>query len=112
MARDVGALRSADADGSWARRNDETAVAELRRRGQTQRGVRFVVEQARTVRIDGGAATVRASVRLDDYTWTEPGSPTRTAAGHAATAADYHLRWTGEGWRLDGIAEAPAVGGR
>lgn len=112
MARDVGALRSADADGSWARRNDETAVAELRRRGQTQRGVRFVVEQARTVRIDGGAATVRASVRLDDYTWTEPGSPTRTASGHAATAADYHLRWTGEGWRLDGIAEAPAVVGR
>ncbi|WP_286960507.1 serine/threonine protein kinase [Arsenicicoccus sp. UBA7492] len=112
MARDVGALRSADADGSWARRNDETAVAELRRRGQTQRGVRFVVEQARTVRIDGGAATVRASVRLDDYTWTEPGSPTRTASGHAATAADYHLRWTREGWRLDGIAEAPAVVGR
>ena len=112
MARDVGALRSADADGSWARRNDETAVAELRRRGQTQRGVRFVVEQARTVRIDGGAATVRASVRLDDYTWTEPGSPTRTASGHAATAADYHLRRTREGWRLDGIAEAPAVVGR
>ncbi|WP_288799810.1 serine/threonine-protein kinase [uncultured Arsenicicoccus sp.] len=111
MAKDAAALGTADADGSWARTHDDETIGELRRRGQSQRGLRFVVQQAQAVSSAAGSATVRASVRLGDYTWTEAGAPPRTAAGHGGRSADYHLRWTAHGWRLDRVDE-PGAGGQ
>ncbi|WP_409485504.1 protein kinase domain-containing protein [Arsenicicoccus dermatophilus] len=104
VTQDRSVLARADAVGSWAWRSDTARIAELRRRGQTQAGLRFEVTAARAVRVGEQEVVVRADVALGPWSWLADGRRTQEP-GHPATEADYVLRRTPAGWRLAGVEQ-------
>ncbi|AKT52102.1 serine/threonine-protein kinase [Arsenicicoccus sp. oral taxon 190] len=107
MARNAARLGAADLPGSWAMRQDGATIAELARRGQRQQGLSFQVRSASVVRASATESTIRADVRLADYSWTDGTGPARVQPGHDGRTSDYVLRWTPAGWRLDTVRDVP-----